>query len=388
MMPKQETLAAQTFRQVYKPMKKCDVVIIGVGDSLLDSPYGSRLASLFNTNNRSVDFWGWSRSNFEVPASSGRILLKTGQMNRLTLLLYYFCWIFLTGLEVYRANTASTRFLCIGTWSTIGPTVAGLIKRLEIVYINNDNLALSYRLPKGIRWAIGRVEMWLAKRAKVHVIPTADRWTGSLINMIVVQNTPTRALLDEAQKIAAAKAYARGTSLTLLVSGWLRATRGMEMILVVAQRLINDNCNLLLAGTPECSAAVELSKLANVTFLGRVSRAESIALYYRADLAMTFYDPAIPINRLAESNKWYECVLTGTPFIVNSEITTADRFRLMSACLSVDYGDVVQLEALLRKLMHDRSQIDQLRKQLCCIPCATFDEEFSPVLKQLRLDDR
>jgi hypothetical protein len=297
---------------------------------------------------------------------------------------YYLAWIYVTFVAALMFAERGCTVISIGTFSAIGPALACFFKGFKLVYINNDNISMSYRIPRAAASVASAVEGLLARSAVVHVIPALERWSGWSGNLLVVKNTPTRSLLNAARSIASDRCYRPSEEyFTLYVNGWQTETRGMGMILDVVRRLADARFRLLLAGTPLCGQARQLVNETAVEYVGQIDRKEALALYYRANMVATFYDPSIKINRLAESNKWYECVLTRTPFVVNEEVLTARPFRDAEACFTVPYDDGAALERLIRDLVTSPQRLENVRRNLESIPCRCLEEEFQPVFAAL-----
>lgn len=359
------------------------VVVIGIGEALRESPYGARLASLLDTLQVEWEFWRWVRSGTDRAEMHTRTLLRTHRSGGLRQKVFcVLLWIFVTARAVLALPRGRAVF-CIGSLSTIGPILVAACKNINVVFINNDNVAISYDMPHYARAVVAVVESGLARMACVHVIPSGMRWKGWKGNLVVAHNSPTRELMGAGREIAGARKYARDATFTVYVNGWLTERRGMDMLLRTVKRFGPSELRVIVAGKPKCKAAEELIKLDMVENVGSVSRQEAIALYFRADLTATFYDPAIPINRLAESNKWYECLLTGTPFVVNSEVITAAEFCDAGVCFSVPYNDVDALESLFRKVIEDGALLEDMRRKADSVVCKTFEDEFAPVFAKL-----
>jgi glycosyltransferase involved in cell wall biosynthesis len=363
---------------------KKTVIVIAPASSLTSIPYGSRLASLFETKDIDVEFWGWDReNNASCPTARERFLLRGGGQHNRKLALYYVAWIWVTFAATLRRTRGGSEVFAIGTFSTIGTLAACLLRRAKLVYINSDNLSLSYRLPQPLGRLIGASEGLLARLATVHVVPSSLRWTGATANLVVAKNTPTRAIVAEAKRISLERGYQRHEPLTLYVNGWLTETRGMQMIVEATKDLDRRSFRLLVAGSPLCDAATRLLKSPVVEYMGRLTREEAFALYYRAHLVATFYDPSIPINRLAEANKWYECIIAHTPFVVNEEVLTARTFREAGACFTIPYGDACALGKLLEELTSDRTRLLIAERNISGLKCSVMEDEYEPVFRAL-----
>jgi glycosyltransferase involved in cell wall biosynthesis len=188
-------------------------------------------------------------------------------------------------------------------------------------------------------------------------------------NVEIVRNTPSSSMLEAARETAEKNGYERGSQFTLYVNGWLVDSRGMDTL----ARAIDDldgQVDILMAGVAEGECAEYLASHEDVEFLGRVEPEKALALYWRAHLVLTFYDPTIEINRLAESNKWGDCIATGTPFVVNDEVKTARPYVERGACFSCPYSDDESLAQMLLDLSADSNRWKQVQKAL-----RTFDQE-------------
>jgi hypothetical protein len=201
----------------------------------------------------------------------------------------------------------------------------------------------------------------------------------------VVANAPAASSLRKAEQIARAKTLVRGTKFTLLVSGWLTGTRGLGMVLAAAKALDPARFQILMAGDILCPEAVELSRLSCVNYLGVLSLEDAVALNYASHLVACFYDPAIEINRLAEPNKWQDCLATRTPFVTNVEILTAKRFIENHACFAVEYGNDSALIGLLQNLINAPEQLERARASLAKIPFVAWDDAMGQVLSEAGL---
>jgi hypothetical protein len=114
--------------------------------------------------------------------------------------------------------------------------------------------------------------------------------------------------------------------------------------------------------------------------LGELTFEESLATYYRAHLAFTFYDPQIEINRIAEPNKWGDCVVTGTPFITNTEVQTARSYLENKQCLAVAYSDHEGLARLLSNLSSHSEQWRKLKQSIAQVPVESCDQAWDNVV--------
>tara|TARA_R110002020_G_scaffold276833_2_gene492137 strand:+ start:8193 stop:8627 length:435 start_codon:yes stop_codon:yes gene_type:complete len=100
---------------------------------------------------------------------------------------------------------------------------------------------------------------------------------------------------------------------------------------------------VVAAGAAETEEARSFISRDEVDYLGVISNEESIATCYRVTAMLTYYDPAVEINLIAEPNKWGDCLSTATPFICNQEILTSVRYVDSGLCYRCPYDDVIAL---------------------------------------------
>ena len=198
-----------------------------------------------------------------------------------------------------------------------------------------DRFSLVVNFPSAIRRLVQALEEWTSRRVLVHVIPGWSRYDWTAESMFMLRNTPRAEDIDEALSLEVARPEA---DLVVYANGWLGDTRGAGVILEVLRRLEQSSLNVafLVAG--------------RVDYRGEISQLEALSLYSVSDVVLTLYDPSIPINRYAESNKWGDCVACGVPFVVNSEVRTAKEYVDRGAAWAVPYADAAGLAALLETL--------------------------------------
>ena len=327
-------------------------------------------------------FWGWARDRNALAGPGSRLLLRGGGRHNVGLLSFYALWILRTFIATLRSADSKTAVFCVGTFSAIGPALASMVTRCRIVFLNIDNVSLSYPMPRLARLICDFIERVIARLSHLHVIPTEMRWCGQTKNLIVVRNTPAFALCERAAAIARERDYQHDGQLTLYVNGWLTETRGAGMILSAIRRR-KANWRLLVAGRLLCAAAEALVHEVGVEYCGVLRLEEALALYHRANLVATFYDPKIPINVMADSNKWYDCLATSVPFVVNYEVLTARPFIESGVCFPLKYGDARGLAELLDHLSENRGCVLTAKAALRKYPWKPFEVQFDEVIEKL-----
>ncbi|MEQ1935964.1 MAG: hypothetical protein ABL962_19080, partial [Fimbriimonadaceae bacterium] len=70
------------------------------------------------------------------------------------------------------------------------------------------------------------------------------------------------------------------------------------------------------------------------------------------------------------------------PFIVNSEVETAQEFRDAGACFSVDYNDVEGLAALIVRLAENPGELQEVKSRLAKFAAPAWDDGMNKIIEE------
>lgn len=348
-----------------------------------------KLVAVLKSRNESVEFWCWARTAQDRADAtrSGdrqalRLLLIGGSHRNHWLAVWYVVWMVRVGWRLM-LSPGNARYICERFESAFPAACLSLIRPVSFLYLDSDNVSLSHRWPSVIRWILERLERFTASRSRVHVVPSHSRWKFDDANLRILKNWPTTHHAGEARRRAEQLTYRRSDDvLNVYVSGWLPATRGLRMIREAAQRVVGESIHFIVAGQCHCEDALRLASMPNVEYLGSVDSATALAQCYRAHVVLAFYDPHIAINRVAEPNKWYDCIVTGTPFITNHRIETAIPYLDSGVCWAVDYDDADGLVELLRRLDQNRSGLRRATQLIASMQKQYWDLQMNAILDE------
>jgi glycosyltransferase involved in cell wall biosynthesis len=129
--------------------------------------------------------------------------------------------------------------------------------------------------------------------------------------------------------------------------------RGLEKIINIVKDM--PDIKLIIAGNGEDEDKIKLlcMEYDNIEFLGQISNKNALELTYTSDVVFAFYNPAIPINRLASPNKLFEAMMCGTPIIINSETSIAKVVEEENCGLVVPYDDEFGLKKIIVMLKNN-----------------------------------
>lgn len=235
---------------------------------------------------------------------------------------------------------------CLG-WETAFPALlATRLTGSRVVFDDADRFSMIVRLPGLAGRALRRLEHWASRRADLHVIPGFSRYEWRHDKMVVLRNSPLEEDFLAAKKATPPRPDAE---IVLYANGWIGETRGAPVFVRLLDMAAQQGIDLkmVIAGRVDGEAAQRLISHPRTMYLGEIAQRDALAWYGACDAVLTFYDPAVPINRKAESNKWGDAVFFGCPIVVNSEVETAAPLIEAGAAISAPYSDV---EALLEKL--------------------------------------
>lgn len=142
---------------------------------------------------------------------------------------------------------------------------------------------------------------------------------------------------------------------TIFFGGMLSKNRGLYEILAVVQN--DPEISFIVAGSGEDEKQLvdALKLMKNITFLGHISHEEALEYTLRSDVIFAFYNPKIPINRLASPNKIFEAMMCRTPIIVNCETSIAKMIQEIGCGFVIPYHDHEKLRKVITELKCDRS---------------------------------
>lgn len=338
-----------------------DVFIIAPISAIRKRTRVAKMADALVNRGARIRFCGWDRKKGEAAAfrhpdtavAEETWLEGGGYTNKRARLMYplWMCVVFIRVLFLGRAN-----LICLGFETAFPALLASKFTGANVVFDDADRFSMVVALPKPIHAAVQRAERWTSMRAKVHIIPGWSRYEWALDNMLVLPNSPSRSDFLAARKMARSRSDG---AFVLYANGWVGETRGAPIFLQLMRELETTGLpfRMRIIGRGEGEAFDRLVARSDVDFTEEVPQVEALAAYVEADLVLTLYDPAVAINRYAESNKWGDCIYSSVPFIVNSEVLTAERFVSAGAAFSVPYNDVRALAHLIKSLHREPDRL-------------------------------
>lgn len=231
-------------------------------------------------------------------------------------------------------------------------------------------------LPAWLRRAIGAVDRFLMRRADAVIVTDTTR-------RALIDHVPLRRLevvMNVPPTVPGVPLPRAEGPLRVCFTGNIHEHRGL-MFMADALRGL-EGVEAVFAGWPTRKRDEDyLRAQSHIRYLGKLPYAESLALAARSDVCLAFYDPKLPINALASSNKVFEAMAVHRPVVTNRETTMAPLVEEAQCGLLVPYGDVGALRRSLVVLRDD----PELRQRLGANGMAAFRRAYNWDVMEERL---
>lgn len=345
-----------------------------------------KLVSIASDLGLSLSTWSWERNKGEhekelaIKLDNRKILLKGGGYNSKWIKLYYPLWMISVFFQLILCWPKNPVY-CLGFETAFPAWVASKITRVQYIFDDADRFSMIISLPSTVNKIVKFLERKTSEGSLINIIPGYERYEFNNKKQTILKNMPDSQALEKSKKITVKRPSAQ---LVIYVNGWMGETRGLPIILELAKRSLEarSDIHFIAAGDATDKSASSFITLPNVTYLGSLDNHEALAWYRASDFIFTYYDPAIEINRYAESNKWGDTLTFDVPIIVNSEVTTAKFLRKGKVCISVPYHDIDALEKALHNILGDTGLFESMKKNIPTIHSETqfFDSGMKAIL--------
>jgi glycosyltransferase involved in cell wall biosynthesis len=344
------------WRKIKSNIMNKKFIIYGIGDGVKSQPYLNKLCSILKLSGE-VSFYHWRRKSkfkkiVDAENSIDKMIFHAGKWNSKAIFLFYPVWMAIVFFHALVKSKSADMIFCSKFESSLPLAVLSLFINVKYVYLDRDNIAFSYKWPVRLRNILLKLESFIGRNAELHLVPGHSRVYEHRKNIRVVENTPSKLLMDAALKIDASRFLENlGGNKIVYINGWLSDSRGFGTILKACALIErDDSVTFVFAGSGSDDQISEIKEAKNCRYLGHLSNQESLALYFKVTCVVSLFDPSVEIHQRAEPNKWYDCIFTGTPIIVNREIEAANGFIKNHGFLAVDFGDAQGLADMISKL--------------------------------------
>lgn len=230
-------------------------------------------------------------------------------------------------------------------FDTVVPALAyRLFRRVPVVFDVYDFFsAKSYGMPGPLKPIVSAAERFCARRSDgVIIVDEARRYLlGKRLprRLVVAENCPY-------DMVDPAWCKPEGGPFTIFYAGLIARYRGISKLIRVTEGL--EGVRVHIAGIMKDARYREAFEHApHVTYLGPLDRDEVIRRTFEANAVYSYYDPALEINRTANSTKMFEAFMCGTPVLVNSEPPSSSVVAETESGACLPYDDEEALRATI-----------------------------------------
>jgi len=344
---------------------------------------------LHDEYHRLIEFWGWKRKETDGQGEQPKgifaikfLISGGGFDNKFARLLYI---PFMFQVFFYTLFYSPKRVYCLGLETALPVWLASKFRRhITYLFDDADRLVLIWSMPKLLESFIVYFERKVSRDSVGHIIPSLQRYNYSTDKQIELKNSPTNTQVTTAKQLSKSK---ENLEFGVYINGWLGPSRGLELLDQAATILEEENNNSIifnLAAGNLTGDTSEFTRRINVNYLGSLSQIDALSQYSQNDVVVTFYDPSIPINTFAISNKWGDAIAMNCPIILNHGISTAKQLLDIGAAVATPFDDPKAFCELLISLQNDKQKLTKMKKALKKISpnYKPFDEAMKPILEK------
>ncbi len=247
-------------------------------------------------------------------------------------------------------------------FDTLVPAIVSkMLKHNKVVYDIFDfySEALPSSIPSFVRKLVKRTELFCIQFTDATILVDESRFVqikGAKVKKLeIIMNCPIDISADEFL-------IEERNIFTIFYGGTIAKDRGLDQLLN-AIRGQDDICFIVAGTGPDLSTFEPMfSSMKNVLFIDWVNYKKYLHLTLEADAIFAYYDPVIPNNRLASSNKLFEAMMCAKPIIVNEETTMSELVQKADCGVVIPYNDTSKLRNTLLYLKNNRYSCLKLGK--------------------------
>lgn len=261
---------------------------------------------------------------------------------------YFFWWLY---VAVYLTKNSAVGYHPLNLYNLLPTIPLKFIKKVKIIYDLTDFTADSFNFNCSVRYFMSKLENYCLNWVDGLIIVDSHRINqidpNNIKHMSIIMNTPD----DKYEKF---KFIDRYYTFTIYCGGWISQTRGIGEICEAASQI--NGIELIIAGFGQAEIYYKklYEKYKNIHFVGLLSKEDSLIQTHKSDLICAFYDPKIPINRLASPNKLFDAMMCGRPILSNSEAVPVAKVINEEKCgILIPYADIDQIVTAILQLKKD-----------------------------------
>ena len=292
-----------------------------------------KLSTYLHNRGYSITFKGWNRTYKTAEIGYNqynkiKYICKGGGERTKILPMMYCYFISKLILTLLSQKTKGKVFLAINFETAFSCWLVSHFKKINYIYDIWDELAISHNFPDWLVKIIRGYDKKIRKRAAFYIHVDENRISEiDCNNYIILYNSPVDFI-----KNSETQDYEN----SFAVTGWLNSTRGLQSIYEFAKA--NPNIKFIVAGKfLQEDYKKKYLALKNIEHHDFMPQKDLFSIIKNCRGIFSIYDPTIPINRLAASNKLYDAMMLSIPVIINKDLVAAKFVKNNNLGYIVDY---------------------------------------------------
>jgi len=333
---------------------KKNVVIINSKGGGGDFNRAVRMANSLLSHGYKAEILTWNRTNSRLNSDNINMHMfgyNPQKYKPLGLICgYLYWWLFVLNFII--SNSYVDIYHAQGFFGFIPVLPICLIKKKKVVYDLIDFVADSFMWPSPAKELIAFLENTFLNLASAVILVDSRKQKidiSKINNFTVVTNCPVDLLEKFSKKINKNK-----NGFLIYYGGALYKVRGLENVCEAVKGLEDVKVVIAGAGNDENELKLKYAAQSNIEFKGLLSPIESLMFTFKANLIPIFYDPKIPIHKMASPAKLYDAMMCKTAVMVNCEaLTVSETVKNENCGLIIPYKDINALRDTIIKLKDD-----------------------------------
>lgn len=354
-------------------MKK-EIVFIIRESNIVDRVRFFKFVNYFSTNYR-VQLWKKKGSkDFELEHKYVNITKSYNNK-----LVEYTTWLLKLFIKLLFSKSDNRVFIATGFESVLPVYLISFFQNKKYIFDNADNFYLSKSFSPSTKKKILQLEESIINQSIFTIIPDISRSKGYNVlenKFVILKNFPSKRDYNlSLQSIQNSK----DKKFTIYMNGWLVETRGLKMIEEFIDKL-KQNLDLKIKIAGKIDNLEKILNNKHVIYLGELDPISSLREYHNSDLIITFYDPAVEINRVATPNKWGDCLMSNTVPIINKEIQTKNDYFPKGGYFEVEYNNSDDLLKIVMEIYNNPNILKRKKEELNKNPKYFWETQLNEIL--------
>lgn len=240
--------------------------------------------------------------------------------------------------------------------------------KCKVVYDPRDYVSVCYRVNKFTEWCLNVADNICIKLADLTIFPDNQyfsyygRFKLKGDKYFILPNS-TEDSWGLMRKESTHQRYAIDKDMSIIpFIGYFSETRGRDLIYEIIRQK-PTRFHFIIAGDFRNQEDIDFfNEQENVSFLGRITYLEALAIMRDSLVVPLLYDPVSLNNKYAFPTKYYDSLMVGTPVIVSfGQVDVYEAIKKYHIGSAIEYNDVNAFRTLLLEMKENQPKVDKDR---------------------------